>query len=124
MYLFLDYFLAFTHTGLILFNLTGWAWVKTMRLHLLTMTLAMLSWFIAGVFYGWGYCPLTDLHWEIKRTLGETNIPISYVKYYLDKLFAYSFDPILLSNIVVPLGILVFILSIWVNLKNRTPKNL
>lgn len=39
-----------------------------------------------GYFYGWGYCLLTDWHWEIKRKLGEVDLPSSFVSYSLDKM--------------------------------------
>ena len=30
-----------------------------------------------GAVYGWGYCPCTDWHWDVKRRLGETGLPRS-----------------------------------------------
>ena len=86
MYAFLDYFFVTFHTGLVLFDLTGWAWKRTRRIHLIVMGLTIVSWFGLGLFYGWGYCPCTDWHWAVKVKLGETNLPNSYVKYYVDRL--------------------------------------
>ncbi|MDH3880669.1 MAG: DUF2784 domain-containing protein, partial [Desulfobacteraceae bacterium] len=59
MYTFLDYFFIVFHGSLILFILTGWAWKRTRRIHLITISLTILSWFGLGIFYGWGYCPCT-----------------------------------------------------------------
>lgn len=36
------------------------------------------------MFYGRGYCPCNDWYWQVKRELGETGLPASYIKYFLD----------------------------------------
>jgi hypothetical protein len=115
MYTLLDYFFIVFHCSLVLFNLTSWAWRRTRRIHLITIGLTILSWFGLGIFYGWGYCPSTDWHWEIKRKLGETNLPNSYIKYYVDKLTSISWDPLVVDAAVLILGLLAFALSCWLN---------
>jgi hypothetical protein len=64
---FLNVFFLVFHTLWMAFNMTGWAWKKTRRLHLLTMGLTALSWFVVGpLWYGTlGYCLCTDWHWEV-----------------------------------------------------------
>jgi len=118
MYIFLDYFFIVFHSCLVLFNLTGWVWKRTRRIHLITIGLTILSWFGLGVFYGWGYCPCTEWHWEVKLELGESNLPYSYVKYYMDKLTGCKWDPLLVDAAVVVLGLLAFALSCWLNLQD------
>jgi hypothetical protein len=71
-------FFAF-HTGWIAFNCVGWAWGPTRRWHLVTIALTALSWFGLGIRYGWGYCPCTDWHWEVRERLGYDDPP-SYVQ--------------------------------------------
>lgn len=115
MYTLLDYFFIVFHFSLILFNLMGWAWRRTRRIHLIFIGLTMLSWFGLGIFYGWGYCPPTDWHWKIKRALGETGLPDSYVKYYVDKLTGVSWDPLVVDASVLILGLSAFALSCWLN---------
>ena len=115
MYTILDYFFNVFHGSLVLFNLTGWAWQRTRRIHLITTGLTILSWFGLGIFYGWGYCPCTDWHWEIKHKLGETNLPNSYVKYYVDKLTGFTWNPLAVDRAVLILGLLAFALSCWLN---------
>ena len=115
MYTFLDHFFSLFHATLVIFNLSGWAWQKTRRIHLVTISLTILSWFGLGMFYGWGYCPCTDWHWQVKRQLGETDLPNSYIKYYADKLTGVTWDPLLVSVVVVFLGLLAFALSCWLN---------
>jgi len=122
MYTFLDYFFIVFHGSLILFILTGWAWKRTRRIHLITTGLIILSWFGLGIFYGWGYCPCTDWHWEVKRKLGETNLPSSYVKYYADKLTGLTWDPLLVDAAVLILGLLAFALSCWFNRQDSTSR--
>jgi len=117
----LDYFFSLFHGSLVLFNLTGWAWKKTRRIHLITAGLTMMSWFGLGICYGWGYCPCTDWHWKIKHKLGETNLPNSYIKYYIDKLTGLTWDPLTVDAVVLILGLLAFALSCWFNWQDSAP---
>jgi len=115
MYTFLDYFFTVFHFSLILFNLTGWAWRKTRRIHLVCIGLTMVSWFGLGVFFGWGYCPCTDWHWQVKAKLGDTDLPTSYVKYYVDKVTGVQSDPFVVDAATLLLGLSAFALSCWLN---------
>lgn len=115
MYESLDYGLAAFHGALVLFNLTGWIWAVTRRAHLIVIGLTFLSWFGLGVLYGWGYCPCTDWHWQVKHALGETDLPYSYVKYYADRLTGLDWDPLIVDAAVLGLGLLALILSLWMN---------
>lgn len=101
-----DVLFTILHIGVTLFNLFGWLFYKLRRLHLVSVVLTLVSWLILGIFYGLGYCFLTDWHWEVKRKLGETNLPASFVKYYLDILFqadipANVVDAITVTGLVV-----------------------
>ena len=80
----LDVFLFVLHIAVILFNLTGWIWKRTRRLHLWVVGLTAASWFVLGIWYGWGYCFLTDWHWSVKRQLGQRDLPNSFVQYFFD----------------------------------------
>lgn len=119
LYPLLDPLLFLLHAALVLFNLTGWAWRRTRRLHLITISLTLLSWFGLGLFYGWGYCPCTDWHWEIKHQLGESDLPPSYIKYYLDRWSGLEWDPWWVDLAVLGAGIGAFFLSIEGNLRDR-----
>jgi hypothetical protein len=119
MYTALDYFFIVLHGSFALFNLIGWTWKKTRRLHLITTGLTILSWFGLGIFYGWGYCPSTEWHWRIKRKLGETDLPYSYVKYYVDKLTGISWNAWVIDSAVITAGIAAFALSCWFNWQDR-----
>ncbi|MBT3271653.1 MAG: DUF2784 family protein, partial [Spirochaetales bacterium] len=52
------------HSCVIIFNLTGWIWRKTRIPHLILIGLTAFSWFVLGIWYGFGYCPSTDWHWR------------------------------------------------------------
>ncbi len=119
MYTFLDFFFNLFHGSFILFNLTGWAWKRTRGLHLVTTGGTILSWFGLGYFFGWGYCPCTDWHWQVKLRLGQTDLPASYVKYYADRLTGFSWEVWIVDTAVVILGLVAFVLSCWFNLKQH-----
>ena len=58
------------HTAGMIFNLVGWAWRRTRPFHLLTIGLTAFSWFILGIWHGWGFCLCTQWHWEVRQRLG------------------------------------------------------
>lgn len=70
------------HTAWIAFTCVGWAWRRIRRWQLATVTLTALSWFGLGIWYGWGYCPSTDWHWQVRARLGYDNPP-SYIQLLL-----------------------------------------
>jgi hypothetical protein len=115
MYAALDIFFVVFHTSLIGFILTGWIWRTTRHVHLLVIGLTCLSWFGLGLFYGIGYCPSTDWHWQVKRARGEADLPNSYVKYYVDHLTGCSVDPRIVDLAVLLVGLAALVLSITVN---------
>src|ERR1019366_4368421 len=69
-YRFLNIFFFVFHTIFTLFNIVGWIFPKTRKLHLITISLTAFSWFILGNWYGWGYCFCTDWHWMVREKLG------------------------------------------------------
>ena len=107
------------HALLVGFNLLGWAWWRTRRLHLYTITATLLSWFGLGAVYGWGYCPLTDWHWDVKRALGETGLPASCMKYYLDGTTGVAWSPALVDTLVIGSALGALAVSATLNLRPR-----
>jgi hypothetical protein len=81
----LDIFFVAFHALLILFNLFGWLHPRTRRLNLLTLLLTGLSWTVLGIFYGFGYCPLTDWHFRVLEKLGNPTPYNSYIQYLLER---------------------------------------
>jgi hypothetical protein len=82
-----DIFFFVFHVGLIFFNLFGWIFKSLRRWNLLTLGLTAFSWFILGIFYGFGYCFLTDWHWQIRENLGYVTDSNSYIHFLLTTLF-------------------------------------
>ena len=122
MYQFLDILFLLGHTFLIFFNLFGWIFKITRKSNLVMLILTGLSWFLLGIFYGIGYCPLTDWHWQILHKLGKTNIPSSYIKYILDRMFSIDLPVGLVDSMT---GLLYFMslgISIYMNIKFPTRK--
>lgn len=119
LYQLFDVILVAFHTALIVFNMLGWAWRRTRRFHLLTISATLLSWFGLGIAYGWGYCPLTDWHWQVKRALGEAGLPASWVKYYLDQLTGLAWNAALVDGLVIGVALAALVLSVGLNVRDR-----
>lgn len=119
---FLDIFFVVFHTILVFFNLFGWAWRRTRRIHLYSILLTFASWTLLGVIFTFGYCPFTDWHWDIKRKLGETDLPASYIKYYLDAISPFEWNPATVDMLVLVSSLTALGLSIRLNLRDRRRK--
>ncbi len=122
MYALLDILFVVLHSALVVFNLLGWIWKRTRRVHLGTILLTLLSWGVLGIFYGLGYCPCTDWHWDIKRKLGETDLPSSYIKYYLDAITPFDWDPAVVDTLVLTTTLAALVASAWVNWRDWRKK--
>ena len=120
---FLNIFFHFLHISLIVFNLFGWLYSKTRKAHLISVLLTFVSWFGLGIFYGWGYCPSTDWHWQVQQSLGITDLPNSYIKYLVDTVTGLSANPFLIDLFTLILFLTAFILSIWFNFFCKEQRN-
>lgn len=120
---FLNILFTLAHLLLMAFNLLGWIWKPTRKAHLITLLLTAASWFILGIWYGWGYCPLTDWHWEVKEKLGERNLPNSFVKYIADKITGADISSSLVDNVTLACLIGAVIASVYVNFFAQGKKN-
>ena len=97
---FLDKFFFVFHALFTLFCMLGWIWKATRKLNLLLLLLTGFSWFGLGVFYGWGYCPLTDWHWQVHSALGYTDFPRSYIKFFLDEVTGLDWNATFVDTVV------------------------
>lgn len=84
-YLILDFLLTLLHLLIVGFNLLGWIWPATRRAHFIVVVVTASCWLLLGIWYGIGYCPLTDWQWQLKEHLGEQGLPNSFIKYMVDK---------------------------------------
>lgn len=115
MLVFLDILLTIVHVALIGFNLFAWIWPRLRRAHLVTVAATAGSWFLLGIWFGTGYCPITDWQWQVKEKLGERNLPDSFVKYIADKFTGQDFDPSIIDAITVSAFAIAVLLAIYFN---------
>ena len=115
---FLDIFFTVFHTCLVIFNLFGWIWKKTRRLNLICLLLTAASWLILGIFYGLGYCPLTDWHFQILTKLGYTDLPNSYLSFLFTRLTGLPIDQSLVDAATLWGLIIALAMSLYLNLRH------
>ena len=106
------------HTGLIAFNMTGWAWRQLRKLNLFTLLLTAASWFGLGLWYGIGYCPLTEWHWRVRERLGEEHLPASYLKYWIDRATGLDVNPTVVDTAALVFFVAALIMSIALNIRD------
>jgi len=111
-----DIFFVIFHTSLIIFILFGWIFKRTRIINLIILLITAGSWTILGIFFGFGYCPLTDWHFRILEKLGHTSLPDSYIKYLADRLTGLSFNQELIDTITLWGLIVVLGISLYLNL--------
>lgn len=79
--------------------------------------LTTLSWFGLGIWYGWGYCPCTDWHWQVRTRLGYHNPP-SYVQLLVRELTGIALSPDVADSLALGMLILAGVLSIVLNIRD------
>ena len=114
---FLDIFFTVFHTCLVFFNLFGWIWKKARRLNLISLLMTGASWVILGIFYGLGYCPLTDWHFNILRKLGYTDLPDSYLSFLFTRLTRLQVDQSLVDAVTMWGLIIALTISLYLNFR-------
>ncbi len=119
-----NYFFYTFHTALIFFNLFGWLHSKLRKLNLISLLVTFGSWFLLGLWKGWGYCFLTDWHYQILRTLGERNIPSSYIAFMVKKISGWTPSSELVDSLTVCLALLALLCSLYVNFRSRKTKEI
>jgi hypothetical protein len=119
MYQFLNYFFFAFHTLFTLFNITGWLFRKTRKWNLITLLLTAFSWFVVGIWYGWGYCFCTDWHWQVREHLGYHDQQDSYIHFLLLKLTGINFNAKLVENATLIVFLISLVMSVWLNIRDR-----
>lgn len=116
---FLNVFFIVFHTLLIFFNLFGWMFKRLRKANLIVLLLTGGSWFILGIFYGIGYCPLTEYHWQVLHKLGQYNLPDSYISFLVEKLTGFLPDAKITDIVTVVLYFTALVISVWVNIRKK-----
>jgi hypothetical protein len=114
-----DILFTLLHLAIIGFNLFGWIWPNTRKANLICLAVTAASWFILGIWYGIGYCPITDWQWRIKERLGEHNLPNSFVKYYADKISRSDVSAHVIDVITVVVFFMALGISIYMNFNRK-----
>jgi len=123
MYTFLDKFFFVFHSALIVFNLFGWIWRKTRVANLVVVLLTVLSWTILGIWYGFGFCPSTDWHWQVRAKLGHYDMPSSYTKFLVDSLTGLDVNEKLVDIFAVMFLTLALFASLLTNMRDWRKKH-
>lgn len=118
MYAFLDKFFLLFHSGLIAFSLFGWLWKKTRAANLIVLLLIAFSWFGLGIWYGFGYCPSTEWHWQVRMKLGFYSMPKSYIKFLVDSLTGLDTNAKLVDMATLSFFTMTLLASITANVKS------
>lgn len=118
----LNIFFFVFHTVFTLFNITGWMFRKTRKLNLITLLLTAFSWFILGIWFGWGYCFCTDWHWKVREKLGYHDQTRSYIQFLLQKLTGMNFNEKLVDNATLIVFLTSLFFSIWLNIRDARQK--
>ena len=113
-----DIFFFVFHVCLIIFNLFGWLFKSLRKWNLITLGLTAFSWFALGAFYGFGYCFLTDWHWQIRDELGYPNPFNSYIHFLITTVLSISVSERLVDILTGSLFFAALVMSIVTNLKD------
>ena len=119
-----DIFFFVFHTVLTVFNLIGWAFRKLCRLNLITLLLTGFSWGVLGIFFGFGYCFLTDWHWTVRQNLGYETPYHSYIQFFLDKVFGIHTTQKIADTGTLVLFLLALLLSVFTNVRDHRRRKL
>jgi len=120
----LDIFFLFFHTILMFFNLFGWIFRKTRKLNLIVLLITAFSWFGLGIFYGFGYCFLTDWHWNVLVKLGYRQLPGSYLQVLLDRVFQIQVTTRLADMLTAGGFLLALLISVILNVLDYRSKHM
>lgn len=110
---FLDVAFTVFHLFFIGFILLGWCFKKLRSLHYYSVLIVGVCWFLLGIYYGFGYCPLTDYHWRIKEMRGEYGLPYSFIEYIVESSTGYDVSGVLVNYITLTLFLFILILSLY-----------
>ncbi len=115
------FFFAF-HICLIAFNLFAWMSYRLRKWNLITLAMTAFSWFGLGFFYGFGYCFLTDWHWQIRAALGYSNPFDSYIQFLIATLLGLTISEKIVNVLTASLFFAAFVMSILTNVNDIRKK--
>lgn len=111
----LDVFFLVFHSAIILFNVFGWIFRRTRRWNLMLLLLTGFSWTFLGVFYGFGYCPLTEWHWQVLDHIGTPSPYSSYIQYFINRMTGIKLGAGLSESLTLIVYLLSLVCSVTIN---------
>jgi Protein of Unknown function (DUF2784) len=112
---FLNIFFFCFHTAFIFFNVFGWMWPRLRRWNLYTLLMTAFSWFVLGIWYGWGYCFCTDWHWTVRRQLGFKDESNSYIHFLIVQLTGADIPAQVVDYVTAIVFFISLSISVFIN---------
>jgi len=81
-----DLALVVIHGVIIIFTLFGWILPATRLAHLCWIVVTLCCWYVLGIWFGMGYCPVTDLQWRLKKKMGIGRPEKTFVQFWLERI--------------------------------------
>jgi hypothetical protein len=117
--LFLNYFFFIFHLMWIVFNLTGWRWRETRKLHLITMLLTAFSWFILGLWHDIGYCITDHWHSQVRESLGYPAHSDSFIHFMILRVTGLDVNDEILDMVTMIVFIVLLLVTMLLNWRDR-----
>jgi Protein of Unknown function (DUF2784) len=76
------------------------------------------SWFVLGIWFGWGYCFCTHWHWAVRERLGFSDDSYSYIHFLLLQLTGMDFSPSLVDSATAIVFFVSIALSTILNIRD------
>ena len=77
----------------------------------------LASWFVLGIWMGFGYCPVISWHWAVKESLGRGRPEATYVQLVGETLLRRSLNSSAVDRLVVVTTVVVATASLVLNAK-------
>ncbi len=119
---FLNVFFFVFHSAVIIFNLFGWIWKKTRLANLILLCATAFSWFFLGIWYGFGFCPCTDWHWQVRMKLGLYDSSTSYLEFLVENFTGQDVSRTIVDIFAVAFLAAAFAVSIVLNVRDYKKK--
>src|SRR5699024_12749203 len=110
-------------SGLLSVNLFGWISESACRWNWGSWSATGFAWVVLGFWYGLGYCPCSSWHWMVRRQLGYSEMPSSYVKFLIYQLTGLDLSPELVDAGTVAGFSLALGLSIFMAIRNKSVRD-
>lgn len=114
----LNIFFFVFHSIVVLLNTFGWIFSKTRKWNLVCLLLTGTSWFILGIWYGWGYCVCTHWHWTVREKLGYHDTSDNYIHLLILETTGIDVPEKMLEAGIMIVFIISIIMSIILNLRD------